>query len=102
MLKLNPRDNGNEYSSAAPIRLIFDYDSLVIATGARSAVPKIKGIFVNDDTSNQVIQVTMSSMKGNRGNRLVKERKRKRLEMKMKINHQKLALTVSSYREKIL
>ena len=51
---LNPKDNGNEYSSAAPIRLIFDYDSLVIATGARFAVPKIKGIFVNDDTSNQV------------------------------------------------
>jgi NADPH-dependent 2,4-dienoyl-CoA reductase/sulfur reductase-like enzyme len=27
-------------------RLILDYDSLVIATGARSAVPKIKGTFV--------------------------------------------------------
>ncbi len=52
---LNPRDNGNEYSSAASIRLIFDYDSLVIATGARSAVPKIKGIFVNNDTDTHVM-----------------------------------------------
>jgi NADPH-dependent 2,4-dienoyl-CoA reductase/sulfur reductase-like enzyme len=47
---LNHWDNGNEYSNAASNRLILDYDSLVIATGARSAVPKIKGIFVNDDT----------------------------------------------------
>lgn len=51
---LNLWDNGNKYSNAASNRLIFDYDSLVIATGARSAVPKIKGIFVNDDTSIQV------------------------------------------------
>jgi len=51
---LNLWDNGNKYSNAASNRLIFDYDSLVIATGARSAVPKIKGIFVNDDSSNPV------------------------------------------------
>ncbi|MGA9318510.1 MAG: FAD-dependent oxidoreductase [Nitrososphaeraceae archaeon] len=51
---LNHWDYGNEYSNAAPNRLILDYDSLVIATGARSAIPKIKGIFVTDDTSNQV------------------------------------------------
>jgi NADPH-dependent 2,4-dienoyl-CoA reductase/sulfur reductase-like enzyme len=39
-------------------RLILDYDSLVIATGARSAVPKIKGIFFNDDIN---IRVNKSS-----------------------------------------
>ncbi|MFZ0554553.1 MAG: FAD-dependent oxidoreductase [Nitrososphaeraceae archaeon] len=51
---LNHSDSGNEYSNAASNRLILDYDSLVIATGARSAVPKIKGIFVNDDTDTRV------------------------------------------------
>jgi NADPH-dependent 2,4-dienoyl-CoA reductase/sulfur reductase-like enzyme len=30
----------------------FDYDSLVIATGARSAIPKIKGILVNAQIDN--------------------------------------------------
>jgi CoA-dependent NAD(P)H sulfur oxidoreductase len=33
---LNHSDNGNECSNAASNRLILDYDSLVIATGARS------------------------------------------------------------------
>ena len=51
---LNHSDSDNEYSNAASNRLILDYDSLVIATGARSAVPKIKGIFVNDDTDTRV------------------------------------------------
>lgn len=51
---LNHSDNGNEYSHAVSNRLILDYDSLVIATGARAAVPKIKGIFVNDDTDTSV------------------------------------------------
>lgn len=51
---LNHSDSRNEYSNAASNRLILDYDSLVIATGARSAVPKIKGIFVNDDTDTRV------------------------------------------------
>ena len=51
---LNHSDSGNEYSNAASNRLILDYDSLVIATGAKSAVPKIKGIFVNDDTDTRV------------------------------------------------
>ena len=55
---LNHSDNGNECSNAASNRLILDYDSLVIATGARFAVPKIKGIFVNDDTN---IRVNKSS-----------------------------------------
>jgi NADPH-dependent 2,4-dienoyl-CoA reductase/sulfur reductase-like enzyme len=49
---LNHRDFGNEYSSATSNQIVFDYDSLVIATGARSAVPKINGVYVNDD--NQV------------------------------------------------
>lgn len=31
---------------------VFDYDSLIIATGARSIVPKIKGIVDNDDLNN--------------------------------------------------
>ena len=51
---LNHSDSDNEYSNGASNRLILDYDSLVIATGARSAVPKIKGIFVNDDTDTRV------------------------------------------------
>jgi NADPH-dependent 2,4-dienoyl-CoA reductase/sulfur reductase-like enzyme len=51
---LNHSYSRNEYSNAASNRLILDYDSLVIATGARSAVPKIKGIFVNDDTDTRV------------------------------------------------
>ena len=51
---LNHSDSRNEYSNAVSNRLILDYDSLVIATGARSAVPKIKGIFVNDDTDTRV------------------------------------------------
>jgi NADPH-dependent 2,4-dienoyl-CoA reductase/sulfur reductase-like enzyme len=51
---LNHSYSRNEYSKAASYRLILDYDSLVIATGARSAVPKIKGIFVNDDTDTRV------------------------------------------------
>src|SRR5918994_4757914 len=45
---MNHRNNDNEYSDAASKQIILDYDSLVIATGARSAIPKIKGIFVND------------------------------------------------------
>ena len=45
---VNHRNNDNEYSDAASKQIILDYDSLVIATGARSAIPKIKGIFVND------------------------------------------------------
>jgi len=55
---LNHSYNGNECSNAASNRLILGYDSLVIATGARSVVPKIKGIFVNDDTN---IRVNKSS-----------------------------------------
>jgi NADPH-dependent 2,4-dienoyl-CoA reductase/sulfur reductase-like enzyme len=53
---LNHSDNESIYSNEASNRLTLDYDSLVIATGARSAVPRIKGIFVNEDedTSNQV------------------------------------------------
>ena len=51
---LNHSTYGNEYSNAASNRLILDYDSLVIATGARSAVPRIKGIFVNDDIDTRV------------------------------------------------
>ena len=51
---VNQRNNGNEYSDAASKQIILDYDSLVIATGARSAIPMIKGIFVNEDASNDV------------------------------------------------
>lgn len=60
---LNPRDNCNEYFSASPIRLIFDYDSLVIATGARSGVPKIKGIFVKNDP-NTYVKRSLTMVKG--------------------------------------
>jgi NADPH-dependent 2,4-dienoyl-CoA reductase/sulfur reductase-like enzyme len=60
---LNHGNNGNEYFNAASNRLILDYDSLVIATGARSAVPKIKGIFVNDET-NDLVKGSPTIVKG--------------------------------------
>ncbi|MGB7884139.1 MAG: FAD-dependent oxidoreductase, partial [Nitrososphaeraceae archaeon] len=45
---LNHNSKTNKSSNQDSNRLILNYDSLVIATGARSAVPKIKGIFVNN------------------------------------------------------
>lgn len=46
---LDREDNDKEYSTDASNRVIFEYDSLVIATGARSLIPNIKGIFVERD-----------------------------------------------------
>jgi NADPH-dependent 2,4-dienoyl-CoA reductase/sulfur reductase-like enzyme len=51
-------DNNNNsnfaYSSKSNFNepMIFDYDSLVIATGARSVIPKIKGIIFNKKIDN--------------------------------------------------
>jgi NADPH-dependent 2,4-dienoyl-CoA reductase/sulfur reductase-like enzyme len=57
-------NNGNEYSGAASKQIILDYDSLVIATGARSAIPKIKGIFVNDDDISNDVKRSLKAVKG--------------------------------------
>jgi NADPH-dependent 2,4-dienoyl-CoA reductase/sulfur reductase-like enzyme len=42
----------------------FDYDSLVIATGARSVIPDIKGIIVNKEVSNTSIYRSSTLVKG--------------------------------------
>jgi NADPH-dependent 2,4-dienoyl-CoA reductase/sulfur reductase-like enzyme len=47
-------DNNKENSSGISSRIIFEYDSLVIATGARSSIPKIKGISVEGDQGEAV------------------------------------------------
>jgi NADPH-dependent 2,4-dienoyl-CoA reductase/sulfur reductase-like enzyme len=51
---LDNRSNANDNSTNTSNGLILDYDSLVIATGANSAVPKIKGISFNDYPSSLV------------------------------------------------
>jgi NADPH-dependent 2,4-dienoyl-CoA reductase/sulfur reductase-like enzyme len=56
-LSKNDRRNyyNNDYSSHkinSNALLRFDYDSLVIATGARPVIPNIKGIMVNKEVSN--------------------------------------------------
>ena len=45
----------NKSSNQDSNRLFLNYDSLVIATGARSAVPKIKGIFVSNGSNDDVM-----------------------------------------------
>lgn len=47
-------DNNKEKSSGISSRIIFEYDALVIATGARSSIPKIKGISVEGDQGEAV------------------------------------------------
>jgi NADPH-dependent 2,4-dienoyl-CoA reductase/sulfur reductase-like enzyme len=43
-------DNSSYKSNSKTLR--FEYDSLVIATGARSVIPNIKGIIINEELSN--------------------------------------------------
>ncbi|MGH9976381.1 MAG: FAD-dependent oxidoreductase [Nitrososphaeraceae archaeon] len=50
--KNNNNNNISNSKSNSRKFMIFDYDSLVIATGARSVIPKIKGIFVNKEINN--------------------------------------------------
>ena len=59
----NSNDNPNSKNkSSTPI--IFDYDSLVIATGARSVIPNIKGIIVNKETSNTNVYRNSTMVRG--------------------------------------
>ena len=55
MLKLIHNSKTNKSSNQDSNRLFLNYDSLVIATGAKSAVPKIKGIFVNNGSNDDVM-----------------------------------------------
>ena len=45
-------DDISNFKSNSNNLMVFDYDSLVIATGARSVIPKIKGILVNAQIDN--------------------------------------------------
>lgn len=56
-------DNSNSKSNFNSL-MIFDYDSLVIATGARSVIPNIKGIIVNKEISNTNIYRSSAMVKG--------------------------------------
>jgi NADPH-dependent 2,4-dienoyl-CoA reductase/sulfur reductase-like enzyme len=55
------KDNSNSKSNS---NMIFDYDSLVIATGARSVIPNIKGIIVNKEIGNTNIYRSSTMVKG--------------------------------------
>jgi NADPH-dependent 2,4-dienoyl-CoA reductase/sulfur reductase-like enzyme len=48
----NHNNDGSIYKSNSNALMRFDYDSLVLATGARSVIPNIKGIIVNKEPSN--------------------------------------------------
>ena len=56
-------DNSNSKSNFNSL-MIFDYDSLVIATGVRSVIPNIKGIIVNKEISNTNIYRSSAMVKG--------------------------------------
>lgn len=45
-------DDISKFKSDSSNLMVFDYDSLVIATGARSVIPKIKGIIANSQIDN--------------------------------------------------
>jgi NADPH-dependent 2,4-dienoyl-CoA reductase/sulfur reductase-like enzyme len=57
------KDNSNSKSNSNTL-MIFDYDSLVIATGARSVIPNIKGIIVNKEIGNTNIYRSSIMVKG--------------------------------------
>jgi NADPH-dependent 2,4-dienoyl-CoA reductase/sulfur reductase-like enzyme len=59
----NNDDNSNSKSNFNSL-MILDYDSLVIATGARSVIPNIKGIIVNKEISNTNIYRSSAMVKG--------------------------------------
>jgi NADPH-dependent 2,4-dienoyl-CoA reductase/sulfur reductase-like enzyme len=48
----NSKDDISKFKSYSNNLMVFNYDSLVIATGARSAIPKIKGNLVNTQINN--------------------------------------------------
>jgi NADPH-dependent 2,4-dienoyl-CoA reductase/sulfur reductase-like enzyme len=55
--------NSNSKSDSNTL-MIFEYDSLVIATGARSVIPNIKGVIVNKEISNTNIHRSSTMVKG--------------------------------------
>jgi NADPH-dependent 2,4-dienoyl-CoA reductase/sulfur reductase-like enzyme len=55
------KDNSNSKSNS---NMIFDYDSLVIATGARSVIPNIKGIIINKEIGNTNTYRSSTMVKG--------------------------------------
>jgi NADPH-dependent 2,4-dienoyl-CoA reductase/sulfur reductase-like enzyme len=59
----NNNDNSN-FKSNSNTLMIFDYDSLVVATGARSVIPNIKGIIVNKEISNPSTYSSSTMVKG--------------------------------------
>jgi NADPH-dependent 2,4-dienoyl-CoA reductase/sulfur reductase-like enzyme len=59
----NNNDNLNSKSNSNT-QMIFDYDSLVITTGARSVIPNIKGIIVNKEISNTNVYRNSIMVKG--------------------------------------
>src|SRR5919106_2286874 len=58
----NTDDSSSKNKSSTP--MIFEYDSLVIATGARSVIPNIKGIIVNKETSNTNVYRNSTMVRG--------------------------------------
>lgn len=60
----NNNDNISNSESNSCKFMKFDYDSLVIATGARSVIPKIKGIIVNKQINNTYDNRILTMAKG--------------------------------------
>ena len=60
----NHNNDNSSYKSNSNALMRFDYDSLVIATGARSVIPNIKGIIVNKELSNTSTYRSSTMVKG--------------------------------------
>jgi NADPH-dependent 2,4-dienoyl-CoA reductase/sulfur reductase-like enzyme len=60
----NHNNDNSSYKSNSNVLMRFDYDSLVIATGARSVIPNIKGIIVNKELSNTSTYRSSTMVKG--------------------------------------
>jgi NADPH-dependent 2,4-dienoyl-CoA reductase/sulfur reductase-like enzyme len=60
----NYNNDNSSYKSNSNALMRFDYDSLVIATGARSVIPNIKGIIVNKELSNTSTYRSSTMVKG--------------------------------------
>ena len=68
-LSKNDRDNNHNndnssYKSNSNALMRFDYDSLVLATGARSVIPNIKGIIVNKELGDTSTYRSSTMVKG--------------------------------------
>jgi NADPH-dependent 2,4-dienoyl-CoA reductase/sulfur reductase-like enzyme len=60
----NNNNDGSNSKSNSNTLMIFDYDSLVIATGARSVIPNIKGIIINKEISSTNSYRSSTMVKG--------------------------------------